>query len=351
MQTTCPECRTTFRVSQEQLGVRRGLVRCGHCGAVFNAYDTLLPELADAPAPEMDGNPAGVIEEPPLPEVEVASLRQQALFGRAPDDGGSVADPDTGRSAAARAPDDDALSVPTIDFQVFGRESAPAERPQVAPPRPPESADEPWEKPERSGWRPPSEDAPGAGDGAAGGESAEAILLSQLPTRRISDGGRPARRWQALRFVLAALLVMVLLAQFVYFLRAELVARVPASRAPLTAACAWLGCRLPLPAGLDDRAIEASSLEHDAERKSRVRLTVLIANRADQAQSWPHLVLSLSDVHDRPVARKRFAPDVYLPAGTLVEAGLAAGGEREIRLDLDIGNLSASGYRLSLVYP
>jgi len=45
MLTTCPECRTTFRVSQPQLEARRGLVRCGSCRAVFNAYDTLLPEF------------------------------------------------------------------------------------------------------------------------------------------------------------------------------------------------------------------------------------------------------------------------------------------------------------------
>ena len=49
MQTTCPECHTTFRVSQDHLGARRGLVRCGTCNAVFNAYDTLLPELESPP--------------------------------------------------------------------------------------------------------------------------------------------------------------------------------------------------------------------------------------------------------------------------------------------------------------
>ena len=30
---------------------------------------------------------------------------------------------------------------------------------------------------------------------------------------------------------------------------------------------------------------------------------------------------------------------------------MADGSEREIRLDLDIGNLAATGYALSLVYP
>ena len=59
MQTSCPECRTAFRVSQDQLGLRRGLVRCGKCNAVFNAYDTLLAELEEPPAATLfSGEPA-----------------------------------------------------------------------------------------------------------------------------------------------------------------------------------------------------------------------------------------------------------------------------------------------------
>jgi hypothetical protein len=107
---------------------------------------------------------------------------------------------------------------------------------------------------------------------------------------------------------------------------------------------------VPLPRQLDKTAISASSLEHDAENKSRVRLSLLLANTRAQAQTWPHIVLILTDVRDAPVAQRVFSPKEYLATGTRLEAGMAAGEEQEIRLDLDTGTLAATGYALDLAY-
>lgn len=41
MITACPVCRTVFRITQAQLAAREGTVRCGKCGAVFDARNTL----------------------------------------------------------------------------------------------------------------------------------------------------------------------------------------------------------------------------------------------------------------------------------------------------------------------
>jgi len=61
IQTLCPACGTTFRVTPEQLKARQGRVRCGRCQHVFNAIETLhdvMPEPASespmAPQPEFD---------------------------------------------------------------------------------------------------------------------------------------------------------------------------------------------------------------------------------------------------------------------------------------------------------
>src|SRR5688572_2487833 len=39
--TRCPECETTFRVTDETLKKANGQVRCGRCASVFNAYAEL----------------------------------------------------------------------------------------------------------------------------------------------------------------------------------------------------------------------------------------------------------------------------------------------------------------------
>jgi len=43
--TRCPSCRTVFRVTQAQLAMRAGQVRCGHCQTVFDGTAHLLPVI------------------------------------------------------------------------------------------------------------------------------------------------------------------------------------------------------------------------------------------------------------------------------------------------------------------
>jgi predicted Zn finger-like uncharacterized protein len=50
--TGCPHCRTTFRVTTQQLQSSGGQVRCGSCNQVFDAFATLnAQEPASGPAP------------------------------------------------------------------------------------------------------------------------------------------------------------------------------------------------------------------------------------------------------------------------------------------------------------
>jgi predicted Zn finger-like uncharacterized protein len=46
--TRCPFCETVFRLQPEQLSLRRGLVRCGHCQEVFDASSSLYETTDDA---------------------------------------------------------------------------------------------------------------------------------------------------------------------------------------------------------------------------------------------------------------------------------------------------------------
>ncbi|HEB56935.1 MAG TPA: DUF3426 domain-containing protein [Gammaproteobacteria bacterium] len=47
MFTCCPECKTCFRITDEQLAIAKGLVRCGHCHQVFNGGESLTETLPD----------------------------------------------------------------------------------------------------------------------------------------------------------------------------------------------------------------------------------------------------------------------------------------------------------------
>ncbi|MEW5768909.1 MAG: DUF3426 domain-containing protein [Pseudomonadota bacterium] len=310
MQTSCPECRTTFRVSQEQLGLRRGLVRCGSCNAVFNAYDTLLPEL--------ENPPASVTEEAEAPAQESLPFAPAAFE--------PAETPPADLQAAYREAGID-LAAGMVAY-AEAAEAVEAERPEAWP----QAVTEPEPEPLRSL-----------------DESPDAILLSELPTRQVR-----ARLpwWQTVLYLFGTLLLLlVLLGQAAYFLRAELAAAVPEARPLLEGACDALGCDVPLPRQLTRQAIVSSSLEHDPEQKSRVSLTFLLANRTGQTQAWPHVILTLSDVREAPVAQKAFAPDMYLPRTVSPRAGFPARSEQEARVELDVGNLEAASYVLAVAYP
>lgn len=55
--TRCPGCKTVFRVTDAQLALREGQVRCGHCRTVFNGREELIslaPPSGGEAEPEID---------------------------------------------------------------------------------------------------------------------------------------------------------------------------------------------------------------------------------------------------------------------------------------------------------
>lgn len=72
--TRCPECDTTFRVTDETLKKASGQVRCGRCASVFNAYAELkgagAKPLEAEPRGQREKPPAAKAPEPPAPKVQ-----------------------------------------------------------------------------------------------------------------------------------------------------------------------------------------------------------------------------------------------------------------------------------------
>lgn len=307
MLSTCPECQTSFRIAQAQLDSRRGLVRCGRCNAVFNAYDTLLPELQTPPAAEPE--PPAAAAPPPAAE-----------FAPAP------------ASESAPAP------MPEVEVESWLR----AERPTL-----PELELPPEEKTpqEQTPSRQPSPKEQDSAQPAQ--ESAEDILLTELFKRKEHPPAGKAWLWGPV----ALLLFLTLGGQLAYFFRADLAAHLPEARPWLEQTCRTLGCTIPLPQDSEALRIEASSLETDPENKSRAILRLSLSNRSEQAVAWPHLILLLTDVNDTPLAQRPFMPVEYLPPRSDPSQGIHPTQEQEINLELEIRGLSAYGYKMEKRYP
>ncbi|MDH2918632.1 MAG: zinc-ribbon and DUF3426 domain-containing protein [Sideroxydans sp.] len=151
--------------------------------------------------------------------------------------------------------------------------------------------------------------------------------------------------------LLIALLVLGLLLQLAYVWRADLAARLPASKPLLQTVCTWLSCTVGLPQSSELISIESSNLEADPNNSQLISLNVLLRNRANYALALPQLELTLNDSQERPMARRIFKPTEYLSVPQTADAGVAANQEINIKVWLELRGLNPSGYRLVLIYP
>ena len=67
--TQCPQCKTAFQASLEELQLRKGYIRCINCAHIFDGYDAVV-STADAVAPV----PATKAAPMPIPAFTPASI-------------------------------------------------------------------------------------------------------------------------------------------------------------------------------------------------------------------------------------------------------------------------------------
>lgn len=302
--TTCPSCHATFRVRPEQLAAHNGKVRCGKCAFVFNAFDNLVTpiETVSLIAPE---GPATAAETPP-----------------------PVAAP--------------TMSEPAGDFLLPSDEQIERETEAINRAIAESTVDEPiTEAP-----NPPSPKLKSKLEITPELQEKLADLQQQL-TRQ-----ERRARWRTLGWSVGVLSLIVLLAaQLAYFRRDQIAAHYPPARPALAAMCELLRCRIGLLADAALIKLESSDLQAEPDTPGRVTLSVSLRNLAPYPQAYPMLELTLTDAANQPLARRQFSPKEYLAPVVHAEAGFPANDELAIRLPLDLGELSAVGYKLYVYYP
>jgi predicted Zn finger-like uncharacterized protein len=172
--------------------------------------------------------------------------------------------------------------------------------------------------------------------------------VDELDSTEISPQESKKLNWP---WIVGSLLFLLLgLAQVLYFYRIDIAAQLPGLKPVLSSYCELLKCTIPLPEKMEMISIESSDLEADALQPNVVTLTALLHNRAEFAQAYPKLELSLTDIQDKVVARRVFVPEEYLNTVEDPTRGLSSNREITIQLHLDTFDLKPSGYKLLLFY-
>lgn len=174
---------------------------------------------------------------------------------------------------------------------------------------------------------------------------ADAVINSRFGIKRFSD---TSHRWPWL--LISLILVFAACAQSFYFLRDEIAIYYPGSKPLLIKICQKIGCSINLPKQIEFIVIDDSDMQEDTDHSGLVRFSSTLLNSGTHVLAYPDLELTLTDVDDKPVLRRVFKPQEYLPANTNVADGMKAHEEIRIKLAMTTDNIAVAGYRVFVTY-
>jgi predicted Zn finger-like uncharacterized protein len=401
--TQCPFCQTTFRVANDQLKLRDGLVRCGHCHEVFDGNAHLLadqqsvsslPSLwpalssaalpsaatptiitpaiarANAAAPNYGEPPVAALPDAQaMAEIEAAwdlppSSAHEEFSPAAENDTASDSDPHAGIHADEES-DSETIMIEEDPAQDVWRSASEANdnKDFDAALLPLQPSSEPHDTVPQEEYRhnygrrddradraafddsaDSAEEFEESGNAGEAVDEPEFILAAQRRERR-------AHLRRVLMIVFSVILVFTGLLQGVYLERNRIALAAPKLKPLLVAACQPLHCTVGLQRQIDQLSIESNELQAVTPDQPALALNLLLRNRADSALAWPDIELTLNDDDEKALIRRVFSPAEYLPTGQTVDAGMAADSEQSVKLSFTLGQTAASGYRVYLFYP
>lgn len=349
--TRCPHCDTRFRVTDEQLGIAKGKVRCGNCMEVFNAIDHREDEsggrAAAAPQPAKpepgEAAPDTVGEEDFVfqdnPEEDAAAGRYAGTKSTFSDDelsdsfrefdersaGGfgddtdvEASDESIDESWAEAMLSEERPTAPETRKPASARPAVEDEEPPL-PPRQPEPepgerreprfemAPEPArETPEAAGWAMPPEPDLSA-------ERPAAEPYHDLRYEPIAVSGSGSGSWlRRTAWTLAVLALLGLLVSQVAYFQFDRLSSIPQLRPFYEQACELAGCELEPLVAIDQIQSRKLVVRTDPEDRNALIVDAVIVNEADFAQPFPAIGLTFSNLNGDVVAQSVFAPEDYL---------------------------------------
>jgi len=152
-----------------------------------------------------------------------------------------------------------------------------------------------------------------------------------------------------LALAIAALLALLLGAQWTIAERSMIAARVPALAPALSTVLAPFGLDIGPPRDLGSLTIESFELRASGT-PGVLAMSAILRNRAGYGVQWPSMQLTLTDAGNRVLVRKVLGPDHYLRE-TRGGDGLPPRAEWPVRLALEADDLQPAGYSVVLFYP
>ncbi len=164
--------------------------------------------------------------------------------------------------------------------------------------------------------------------------SSEDYILEELQEKGgISNSVASKMAW----VTLIVFLLLVLLVQFAYLKRSELV-KYPSVRPALEIMCTAISvamkCEIPEPKDTDAISLVERNVVSHPNAMNALLITSVIKNNAEFTQPYPNLVLTFSDIHQKVLARRTFIPTEYLTKDVNISSGMASSVPIKIMLEI-----------------
>ena len=160
----------------------------------------------------------------------------------------------------------------------------------------------------------------------------------------------PPRKSASLFATLSVILLLcAALLQFAWVEKARLL-KYPRLRAAAETVCPYIGCTLPHPQHkVQPFRVVDRTLAADSASPGIYRLDILMRNDSNTAQKLPSLQLSLLDHRQVIVARRTFAPQIYMARDNDPDKTIQTGELLEIHLKLQPASTDISGFELDFI--
>ena len=317
--TQCPECHALFRVSEGQMRLAQGQVRCGACLTVFDAQSHSLQRVGHAPA-------ASELKAPAASDAKPSAQYQPPSSSTA-----------TGTAARSN------YATQGANARVVQFNQSPASETSSAP-MVPAAKSVPGSHPSTDTQVRPQQQAQPAIDPAM----IPQIDILAEPIVLHNNEPREANPVAVLFWTLCSMLALAgLLGQYLWFERATL-ANQPALTPFYQIACERVRCDLNANQGLANLKPDQVVARPHQQFTDLISLAIRIRNEAAFAQPYPAIEVSFTDLKGNLVSRRTFQPGQYLGTNSEGSARLPAGLDIEVNLPLTTPGPEAVSYEIRL---
>ncbi len=290
MFTRCPSCRAAFSITDQQLEIAAGMVRCGMCEHVFDAKLFLFNQSLDRD-----------LYEPPQPVNEAEEIQQVDVELTADDNG---------------AADQSAIDLEVLDRELH--DGAPSQSSHVT-----NIVEDTIDTSQDAAHTPQTE--------TANDPAIPKIIADQVSNLEQEPVKFTPAQWMGAAAIVA--LIAMLGLQAVAAMKSNLLPEQFQS-----SVCQWLKCTLETPRAVSKiEVLNRSIFTHPSEPEA-LMVTLTMINRAQFPQPYPVIQLRFLNINGEVIAARQFTANHYLREKWLPQSLMTAAAPLSIQLEVhDVG--------------